>query len=445
VWWNIERYIEDNVLALCLPESNEDITSSSSSSSSQAAANKTVQFIPSKMLASLMANKQSTTTEAVDIKSKSKSKSKSKPTATSMPAEKRWLYSDWQEAPDDTAGSRSSRRQKRKEMLAQRVSAGWGCCLDCGAGDNGQVSPCEVSWSCLLLLRELRETVVAPQQEQEKEQGRDIDFDVTAFVADPDSFADPAGAARCAHCSTKTAAAQYLLCAHFKQLWRLLALADYKDCVKFHTFLYEQVTLALAGWFPATTPSPSLPPQSFPCFPPDPPAHVMSAPPPAPVMMPPHMMSSAASPFGAPPAPSAQARAPVQVQVEVQAEVKVEGRQRLALRRWVRGLLLGARPLLRRDFGCMGEPAAGTWGACISSEEGGGESSSGSGSGSGDADRSGDVTVPASSSSSVSTAAAASSSTIDLHSPQKDCALDACLKQIRGVFGVEFVKELLTE
>jgi hypothetical protein len=398
VWWNIEKFIEDNILALCLQPGDvdsADTTEVAVASSMSTQVKKNIQFIPNKMLATMMKS----------------SSSVSQTSATSDDAVKRplkanigrWLYSDWQEEPGDSMASRSSRRKKRKEMLAQRVSAGWGCCLDCGAGDNGQVAPSEVSRSCLLLLRELRETVVMKEQERFDCKG-DIDFDFIRIFSNSHPIE---GSKRYDVCKTKVSTAQYMLWASIQQVFKLLALDDYKDCAKFHTFLYEQLTLALNDWFPRAT---SL--ESSSCFPPvHQPNHDFSPSfdsirvpgmlPPGP---PPIISDATPHAFNFVPSvvPSMQSPGPIPLissfhQQEIGMSTgtsiiptKVEGRQRVALHSALRKVLLVHEATLRRDYACK-------------------------------------TTV----------------ADIELCSPQKDCALDSFFCRIRDVYGSNFLKELL--
>lgn len=366
VWWNIEKYLRDHVLALCSRSPNDLSASASSAftSSSQTAGKKTVQFIPAKMLAALLMK-----SGGIDEK-KTAPHSQSAAVADGDDVRGRWLYSDWEEVPGEPrSSSNSNRRKKRKEALAQRVSAGWGCCLDCGAGDGGQVSPSEESWASLLLLRELRETVLLPGVGS-----ADLAFDFIELQGDCNGVRS----------RSKSAAVHCLLWTHLRDLWTLLTPTHYKDCAKFHTFLYEQVTAALEMWFPADRSS---------CLPAEPPlAPPMSSPFSLPSLVPPEPLTSPEGPD--------------------------------ALLAAMRVCLLNARPQWKRDCSSVGRGGAPQWlHPLLPGNEQGDQLSASS------AMLVGDISAQA--------------NNADLHSPQKVIALDACLSKIRDVFGTDFIRELL--
>lgn len=415
VWFNIEKYIDDNILALSLPPESEPddtvITTNTGMSGASTQVKKNVQFIPDKMMASLMktSSKAAKSTKRNDDKADTAIPSSSEVKGSRA---RRWVYSDWQEQPGDSASSRRSQRKKRKEMLAQRVSAGWGCCLDCGAGDNGVVSPSEVSWSTLLLLRELRETVLISKQEQSSGT-TDFDFDLASLLRDPLPFTS--SATRYELCGSKPGTVHCLLWTNFKRMWTLLALDDYKDCAKFHTFLYEQVTSMLKDWFPAPAPAASLQP---PMFPPYVPGGQLPPPPSQPfdhhaAPLPDISMHSTGPLHGQFPPPP-----------ESSLPVVVKGEQRQALHRAVRALLLEQRALWQRDVACMGGMTAKKWHDLIPE---------------------GVSRATVNPTAEAAMIASRGPPVIDLHSPQKDCALEACLCEIRDVYALDFVKEMLAE
>lgn len=461
----MEQYLQDNLLALCLPSSPYQIFLPSSTESvaesvlsagaTSSQAKKAVQFIPPKMLASLIArsegssstsaSKPSNTRDGVRFtnasgsdKTELEEKEKvNKSDDGNEKKNKRWMYSDWQKdfAPgssnsiDSSSTSsgvssirRQQRRQRRKEQLAQRVSAGWGCCLDCGAGAGGSVTPCEVSGSCLLLLRELRETILLPLNHvpisvcdsQQRQEG-DIDFDVRFLLHSPSSPL------------SKTCAVFRLQWQHFESLWTLLGLAGYRDCVKFHALLYEEVTRTLACWFPACVRSSTLAPPAT------------ALPPPSPGTT---GLGVGVAPLGAPSSPflSISSISPPTGREEDEEgkgkkgereREEVVGERRLALWEAVRGVLLAvpAKAVWLRDGpgpgGCMGGDGAREWRQQILRTQGQHDAHANMGS--------------------AGLSIDTDTSNIDIHSPQKDGAIDACLKQIREVYGMQFVKELLLD
>ena len=404
VWWNIEVYIQDNILSLCrtsnqssvsTTDASSDKQTSTQSKSQQSTMRKNVQFIPNKILESMMA---------------SKSGQKPPKAVSTIPQQclsssdvhNRWVYSTWQESPGDTSMMRSMKRKKRKEMLAQRVSAGWGCCLDCGAGDKGEVTPCEVSWSCLLLLRELQDTIA--RRAEEPDRSGDLSVDIMSLSRDP--IVMEYSPARYEKLNTKMGAVHHLLWHNFKQLFKLLSIDDYKDCAKFHTFLYEQLTLYLDRWFPATNGQVSH--LDVPVF------QNITAPP-----HPFHHVDPKPSPVSAFDERGIPSRCSF-----VSKETNNWGKRRLELQEYLRDVIAEAHLLLWRDMKCMASPIVEKWCGIL--------------------DNCFRHKIVKSSTDENAIKSSNIASGIELHSPQKDCALDICLNKICDIFGIAFLKEIIS-
>ena len=232
VWRNIESFLESNMLHLC-SEDNKNNSFVGTHSEDDSKPKKNVQFIPHKMMAK-MVQKPNISTQEESLTPKRKGSG-------------RWIYSDWMENPADPA-SVAAKKRRKKEKLSERVSGGWGCCLDCGAGNDGFVAKYEVSWSCLMLLKELREVVLDPNKNEAISKKGDLLFNVEHATNNPSSYGTEDD--RCAKLGTKESMAQYLQWKHFNKIWTLLSVTDFRDVAKFHAAIYESALGVVECFYP---------------------------------------------------------------------------------------------------------------------------------------------------------------------------------------------------
>jgi hypothetical protein len=170
IWKKIENYLQSYLLAAVataapaetsFPFATTTMTSSSSSTTTATTrpVNKAIRFLPDSVVTELMSGATVTVRNTNDTNNNSEFK----PLVSSSldPSAPGGMLTG------ETLSWGGSVKGKMKRSKP-RVGGGWGCCLDCAAGENRPLYPWEESETAILLLRELIGTL--PQTNPESEE-----------------------------------------------------------------------------------------------------------------------------------------------------------------------------------------------------------------------------------------------------------------------------------